>query len=164
MVSMLKCVHRCCNECAKNYFTIQISDRNITDAVCPYCKEPNLKDASEDEVLEYFSNLDIQLKALLDPPIHELFQRKLRDRTLMQDPNFKWCIQVTRDFIAIVSILISKSIEIMAVPFSVFERILRRSWPEASDLSRLSICHLCLLPKTGVYDIDTFFFEFVRNN
>jgi len=95
MVSMLKCVHRCCNECAKNYFTIQISDRNITDAVCPYCKEPNLKDASEDEVLEYFSNLDIQLKALLDPPIHELFQRKLRDRTLMQDPNFKWCIQVT---------------------------------------------------------------------
>lgn len=94
MVSMLKCVHRCCNECAKNYFTIQISDRNITDAVCPYCKEPNLKDASEDEVLEYFSNLDIQLKALLDPPIHELFQRKLRDRTLMQDPNFKWCIQV----------------------------------------------------------------------
>lgn len=94
MVSMLKCVHRCCNECAKNYFTIQISDRNITDAVCPYCKEPNLKDASEDEVLEYFSNLDIQLKALLDPPIHELFQRKLRDRTLMQDPNFKWCMQV----------------------------------------------------------------------
>ncbi|CAD1473557.1 unnamed protein product, partial [Heterotrigona itama] len=93
IVSMLKCVHRCCNECAKNYFTIQVSDRNITDAVCPFCKEPNLKDASEDEVLEYFSNLDIQLKTLLDPPIHELFQRKLRDRTLMQDPNFKWCIQ-----------------------------------------------------------------------
>ncbi|EFN80715.1 RING finger protein 31, partial [Harpegnathos saltator] len=100
MVSMLKCVHRCCNECAKNYFTIQISDRNITDAVCPYCKEPNLKDASEDEVLEYFSNLDIQLKALLDPPIHELFQRKLRDRTLMQDPNFKWCIQCSSGFYA----------------------------------------------------------------
>ncbi|KYQ52651.1 RING finger protein 31 [Trachymyrmex zeteki] len=100
IVSMLKCIHRCCNECAKNYFTIQISDRNITDAVCPYCKEPNLKDASEDEVLEYFSNLDIQLKTLLDPPIHELFQRKLRDRTLMQDPNFKWCIQCSSGFYA----------------------------------------------------------------
>ncbi|XP_039308774.1 E3 ubiquitin-protein ligase lubel isoform X3 [Solenopsis invicta] len=100
MVSMLKCTHRCCNDCAKNYFTIQISDRNITDAVCPYCKEPNLKDASEDEVLEYFSNLDIQLKTLLDPPIHELFQRKLRDRTLMQDPNFKWCIQCSSGFYA----------------------------------------------------------------
>ncbi|XP_029659743.1 uncharacterized protein LOC115233451 [Formica exsecta] len=100
MISMLKCIHRCCNECAKNYFTIQISDRNITDAVCPFCKEPNLKDASEDEVLEYFSNLDIQLKTLLDPPIHELFQRKLRDRTLMQDPNFKWCIQCSSGFYA----------------------------------------------------------------
>ncbi|XP_076282019.1 linear Ubiquitin E3 ligase isoform X3 [Lasioglossum baleicum] len=100
MTSMLKCTHRCCNECAKNYFTIQISDRNITDAVCPFCKEPELRDANEDEVLEYFSNLDIQLKTLLDPPIHELFQRKLRDRTLMQDPNFKWCIQCSSGFYA----------------------------------------------------------------
>lgn len=99
MISMLKCTHRCCNECAKNYFTIQISDRNIIDAVCPFCKEPNLRDANEDDVLEYFSNLDIQLKSLLDSPIHELFQRKLRDRTLMQDPNFKWCIQVILDVI-----------------------------------------------------------------
>ncbi|XP_015178743.1 PREDICTED: uncharacterized protein LOC107067604 [Polistes dominula] len=100
MISMLKCTHRCCNECAKNYFTIQISDRNIIDAVCPFCKEPNLRDANEDDVLEYFSNLDIQLKSLLDPPIHELFQRKLRDRTLMQDPNFKWCIQCSSGFYA----------------------------------------------------------------
>ncbi|XP_034940977.1 E3 ubiquitin-protein ligase lubel [Chelonus insularis] len=100
MVSMLKCIHRCCNECAKNYFTIQISDRNIMDAVCPFCKEPDLKDANEDDVLEYFSILDIQLKSLLDPPIHELFQRKLRDRTLMQDPNFKWCAQCESGFYA----------------------------------------------------------------
>ncbi|XP_035722285.1 E3 ubiquitin-protein ligase lubel-like isoform X6 [Vespa mandarinia] len=100
MISLLKCTHRCCNECVKNYFTIQISDRNIIDAVCPFCKEPNLRDANEDDVLEYFSNLDIQLKSLLDPPIHELFQRKLRDRTLMQDPNFKWCIQCSSGFYA----------------------------------------------------------------
>ncbi|KAK0182045.1 hypothetical protein PV327_000216 [Microctonus hyperodae] len=100
IISMLKCVHRCCNDCAKNYFTIQISDRNIMDAVCPFCKEPDLKDANEDEILEYFSILDIQLKSLLDPPIHELFQRKLRDRTLMQDPNFKWCAQCSSGFYA----------------------------------------------------------------
>ncbi|XP_058801962.1 E3 ubiquitin-protein ligase lubel-like isoform X1 [Phymastichus coffea] len=100
MISMLKCTHRCCNECAKNYFTIQISDRNIMDAVCPFCKQPNLIDATEDEVLEYFSILDIQMKTLLDSPIHELFQRKLRDRTLMQDPNFKWCVQCSSGFYA----------------------------------------------------------------
>lgn len=47
-----------------------------------------------DDVLEYFSNLDILLKNILDEKVHELFQSKLRDRTLIQDPNFKWCIQV----------------------------------------------------------------------
>ncbi|XP_051169969.1 E3 ubiquitin-protein ligase lubel isoform X2 [Leptopilina boulardi] len=100
MISMLKCTHRCCTDCAKNYFTIQISDRSITDAVCPYCKQPDLINATEDEILEYFSILDIQLKSFLDPPIHELFQRKLRDRTLMQDPNFKWCVQCSSGFYA----------------------------------------------------------------
>lgn len=89
---MLKCLHCCCKECAKNYFTIQITDRNINDAVCPFCKEPEMQ--NDDEALEYFSNLDILLKSFLDPPVHELFQRKLRDRTLMQDPNFKWCVKV----------------------------------------------------------------------
>lgn len=71
-------------------------DKNIADCVCPFCKMPEVhsSEVSEDDILEYFSNLDILLKGILDPDIHELFQRKLRDRTLMQDPNFKWCAQV----------------------------------------------------------------------
>lgn len=92
MVSMLKCEHRCCEDCAQNYFTLIVTDRTISDATCPFCKEPELVD--EDEALEYFSNLDILLKGILETDIHELFQRKLRDRTLMQDPNFKWCVKV----------------------------------------------------------------------
>lgn len=96
IVSMLKCTHSCCKECAKNYFTIQITDRSIGDCTCPFCKLPDLNssDLAEDDVLEYFSNLDILLKSILDEQVHELFQRKLRDRTLLQDPNFKWCVQV----------------------------------------------------------------------
>ena len=96
IVSMLKCTHTCCVECARNYFTIQITDRSIGDCVCPFCKMPELhgESATEDDVLEYFSNLDIVLKNILEEEVHELFQRKLRDRTLMQDPNFKWCVQV----------------------------------------------------------------------
>lgn len=99
---MLKCTHICCKGCAKNYFTIQVMDRSITDCVCPYCKVPELhdNDTTEDDILEYFSNLDILLKNILEPPIHELFQRKLRDRTLMQDPNFKWCVHCSSGFIA----------------------------------------------------------------
>lgn len=96
IVSMLKCTHSCCEECAKNYFTIQITDRSITDCSCPFCKLPDLNasDMTEDDALEYFSNLDILLKNIIAMDVHELFQRKLRDRTLMQDPNFKWCVQV----------------------------------------------------------------------
>lgn len=56
--------------------------------------------ANEDEVLEYFSNLDIFLKNIVEPDVHELFQRKLRDRSLIQDPNFKWCIQCSSGFFA----------------------------------------------------------------
>jgi E3 ubiquitin-protein ligase RNF31 len=103
MVSMLKCTHRCCKDCARNYFTIQIKDRTIADCICPYCKMPELHDPNvhEDEALDYFSNLDILLKNILDEEVHELFQRKLRDRTLLQDPNFKWCVQVSgaKDFL-----------------------------------------------------------------
>lgn len=50
--------------------------------------------------MEYFSNLDIFLKNILEPEVHELFQRKLRDRTLLKDPNFKWCIQCSSGFFA----------------------------------------------------------------
>lgn len=43
---------------------------------------------------EYLNNMDILLKNILDAEIHELFQRKLRDWTLMKDPNFRWCNKV----------------------------------------------------------------------
>ncbi|EDW51907.1 GM13847 [Drosophila sechellia] len=102
MVSMLKCLHKCCKQCAKSYFTVQITDRSINDCSCPFCKLPELSNEAqhEDEHLEYFSNLDIFLKSILDNDVHELFQRKLRDRSLLQDPNFKWCIQCSSGFFA----------------------------------------------------------------
>ncbi|XP_034471874.1 uncharacterized protein LOC117779704 [Drosophila innubila] len=102
IVSMLKCTHKCCKQCAKSYFTVQITDRSINDCSCPFCKQPELSNEveHEDEHLEYFSNLDIFLKSILDIDVHELFQRKLRDRTLLQDPNFKWCIQCSSGFFA----------------------------------------------------------------
>ena len=40
--------------------------------------------------------MDILLKNILDTETHELFQRKLRDWTLMKDPNFRWCNKVRR--------------------------------------------------------------------
>lgn len=82
----------------------QITDRSINDCNCPYCKLPELHGdiavSHEDEILEYFSNLDIFLKNIVEPEVHELFQRKLRDRSLIQDPHFKWCIQCSSGFFA----------------------------------------------------------------
>ncbi|XP_058446796.1 E3 ubiquitin-protein ligase lubel isoform X3 [Malaya genurostris] len=100
IISMLKCTHACCLDCAKVYFTEEIMHRSITNCNCPYCKEPDLNNASvtEDDVLEYFSNLDILLKTIVEEDVHDLFQRKLRDRTLMQDPNFKWCVDCSSGF------------------------------------------------------------------
>ncbi|XP_076048722.1 uncharacterized protein LOC143029731 [Oratosquilla oratoria] len=99
MVSMLHCIHRCCHDCAKTYFTFQIKTKNIREVRCPFCSEPDL-DASEEIATEYFNNLDILLKNILDSGTHELFQRKLRDWTLMKDPNFRWCNKCSSGFIA----------------------------------------------------------------
>ncbi|XP_037297749.1 E3 ubiquitin-protein ligase lubel isoform X2 [Manduca sexta] len=98
MVSMLRCTHRCCRECARHYFTVQITERSIADCVCPYCKVPDLENLPEDAWLEYFAHLDILLKTLLGTEVHELFQRKLRDRTLARDPNFRWCMECASGF------------------------------------------------------------------
>lgn len=98
MVSMLRCTHRCCRECARLYFTVQITERSIIDCVCPYCKLPELESLPEDAWLEYFAHLDILLKTLLETDVHELFQRKLRDRTLARDPNFRWCMECSSGF------------------------------------------------------------------
>ncbi|EAA43969.3 AGAP007788-PA, partial [Anopheles gambiae str. PEST] len=102
IISMLKCTHTCCFECAKEYFTQEITNRSITNCNCPYCKEPDLNgpEVTEDDVLEYFSNLDILLKNIVDEEVHDLFQRKIRDRTLTKDPNFKWCVHCSSGFFA----------------------------------------------------------------
>ena len=94
VIKMTHCEHSCCKDCATNFFSIVITDQNISQAVCPFCREPaNL--AEDDEVaFDYYAKLDQLLKDILEKDTHDLFQRKLRDRTLMKDPNFKWCYKV----------------------------------------------------------------------
>ncbi|XP_040575747.1 uncharacterized protein [Lepeophtheirus salmonis] len=97
------CEHQCCKECTKNYFTLIIKDRNINEASCPFCKEPSailIDESKEDEASNYFTKLDNILQPIVDKGIHDLFQRKLRDRILMKDPNFKWCNKCSSGFIA----------------------------------------------------------------
>lgn len=138
MISLLKCTDRCCRDCAKNYFTVQVMDKNIMDLACPFCQQPDLsgQDVTEDDVSDYFSNLDILLKGIVDFPIHELFQRKLRDRTLMQDPNFKWCVEVKWS-------LVYTGMAKFYFLFVVFFRLYSQSEADTPRVSGLQIGYLC---------------------
>lgn len=71
--------------------------KNIIFYRCPFCNEPsNLENPEDDDMASaYLAKLDILLKSILEQDVHDLFQRKLRDRTLMKDPNFKWCYKVS---------------------------------------------------------------------
>ncbi|ODM93807.1 E3 ubiquitin-protein ligase RNF31, partial [Orchesella cincta] len=99
MVSMLRCTHLCCRTCARDYFTVQVRDKTIVDATCPFCAEPSTLSDDAELATEYFNHLDILLKNLLDSKQHEMFQRKLRDWTLAKTPNFKWCSKCSSGFI-----------------------------------------------------------------
>ena len=35
------------------------------------------------------------MRGLVDSETHDLFQEKLRDRTLRKEPNFRWCAHVS---------------------------------------------------------------------
>ncbi|XP_013778597.1 uncharacterized protein LOC106463128 isoform X1 [Limulus polyphemus] len=98
MLAMFHCPHRACKECLKAYFTIQTRDRNIMELRCPFCNEPDL--SNEDVAQDYFNHMDQLLKNLVEPETHELFQKKLRDKVLMKDPNFHWCSQCSSGFIS----------------------------------------------------------------
>ena len=58
--------------------------------------EPKGLPDDDDLAANYFAKLDVILKPIVDQDVHDLFQRKIRDRTLMKDPNFKWCYKVSQ--------------------------------------------------------------------
>ena len=35
------------------------------------------------------------MRGLIEPGTHDLFQKKLRDRALRKEPNFRWCAHVS---------------------------------------------------------------------
>ncbi|XP_039610271.1 E3 ubiquitin-protein ligase lubel-like isoform X2 [Polypterus senegalus] len=90
IVTMTHCSCAFCEVCFRAYFSIVIKEKSIVDVVCPLCRKPDIK-AGGSEVMDYFNLLDTQIKHYLGEEIQELFQRKLRDRALLQMPNFCWC-------------------------------------------------------------------------
>ncbi|KAI1295593.1 E3 ubiquitin-protein ligase RNF31 [Halotydeus destructor] len=68
------------------------------DIECPYCPEPRLEADDEDGFYEYTSLLDQLVRSVVGPEVHELFQRKIRDSTLLNETDFRWCVNCSFGF------------------------------------------------------------------
>ncbi|KAM5158197.1 uncharacterized protein ACMZJ9_009450 [Mantella aurantiaca] len=92
IMKMIHCNCSVCTQCFIRYFSSIIKEKSIIHVVCPLCNKPELeKNGNSDESMEYFSLLDTQFRHHLDQETHDLFQTKLRDRALMEMPEFRWC-------------------------------------------------------------------------
>ncbi|XP_034410913.1 E3 ubiquitin-protein ligase RNF31 isoform X3 [Cyclopterus lumpus] len=80
IITMTHCSCFLCQTCFKTFFLSAIKEKSVDQLVCPQCGRPEVRGQGR---MEYFN--------LLDTQIHELFQRKLRDRALQDMPNFCWC-------------------------------------------------------------------------
>ncbi|XP_055006750.1 LOW QUALITY PROTEIN: E3 ubiquitin-protein ligase RNF31-like [Boleophthalmus pectinirostris] len=97
MRSLTSCQCSLCLECFQKHFTISVTEKHIRDMVCPVCDEPDINDP--DQLDNYFSTLDIQLRTCLTTEVYDLFHTKLTEHTLMKDPKFLWCCHCTSGFI-----------------------------------------------------------------
>ncbi|XP_047445804.1 E3 ubiquitin-protein ligase RNF31 isoform X2 [Mugil cephalus] len=92
IITMTHCSCFLCQACFKAFFSAAIKERSVDQLVCPQCGQPEVRgQGGLEESMDYFNLLDTQIRHFLPPQIHELFQRKLRDRALQEMPNFCWC-------------------------------------------------------------------------
>lgn len=94
IIVMITCQHYACHNCMKNYLQIQIREQQRLVIQCPFCNEPDIGAEQDEKVFEYLAIFDPFIRHIIDRDVYELFQRKMRDRALMRDPNFLWCIKV----------------------------------------------------------------------
>ncbi|XP_076023798.1 E3 ubiquitin-protein ligase RNF31 isoform X2 [Genypterus blacodes] len=92
IITMTHCSCCLCVSCFKSFFMLAILERSVDQLVCPQCGRPEVRgQGGMEEAMDYFNLLDTQIRHFLSPQIHELFQRKLRDRALQEMKNFCWC-------------------------------------------------------------------------
>ncbi|OCT97985.1 ring finger protein 31 S homeolog isoform X1 [Xenopus laevis] len=97
MRSLTSCECCICPDCFRTHFTVAVKEKHIRDMICPACEAPEI--SNEDELLHYFSTLDILLRDTLEVDAYNLFHKKLTERTLMKDPKFLWCTHCSFGFI-----------------------------------------------------------------
>ncbi|XP_072169419.1 uncharacterized protein [Diadema setosum] len=97
LMTLIHCQCMLCSECVTQHFEIIARDKSIMKGRCPACDQPDLDDPAV--AADYFQFLDMLLRDMLSEEVLALFQRKLRDWNLMQDPYFCWCAHCNSGFI-----------------------------------------------------------------
>lgn len=88
---------RYCLSCLEQHLTICVNDKNIRDIVCPVCSKPEYG-SDEETKTNFINHVDVILRNMPNSRVHEIFQQKLRDFTLMRLPNFRWCSHCSGGF------------------------------------------------------------------
>ena len=86
---MPSCAHVSCRNCAVNYFSSTLRDKPIEDAKCPFCRAPEDIESDETKAQEYFQTLGTLLESVLEKEDFALFKKKVREHSIMKDPNFR---------------------------------------------------------------------------
>ncbi len=64
------------------------------DATCPFCQEPSEIGADDEKAADYFAKLGDVLQPILEEDVMKTLRRKVREHSIMKDPNFRWCYKV----------------------------------------------------------------------
>lgn len=88
---------RYCLSCLEQHLTICVNDKNFRDIVCPVCSKPEYG-SDEETKTNFINHVDAILRNMPNSRVHEIFQQKLRDFTLMRLPNFRWCSHCSGGF------------------------------------------------------------------
>ncbi|XP_013855228.1 E3 ubiquitin-protein ligase RNF31 isoform X3 [Austrofundulus limnaeus] len=92
MITMTHCSCFLCQKCFISFFSVTIRESSVQQLTCPLCRRPELPvQGCLEGAVDYFNLLDTQIRHFLPAELHELFQRKLRDRALQDMPSFCWC-------------------------------------------------------------------------
>ncbi|KAM4728712.1 E3 ubiquitin-protein ligase RNF31 isoform 2-T2 [Anableps anableps] len=92
IITMTHCSCFLCQSCFTSCFSVAIKERAVHQLTCPQCGQPEIRgQGALEDSMDYFNLLDTQIRHFLSPDLHELFQRKLRDRALQEMPHFRWC-------------------------------------------------------------------------
>ena len=98
MINMVHCDHAVCKECFIQHFSLVVGEKSIKHCNCLVCGQPDMSSETIDMdlYLQLFSGL---IQVHMNKEQYNLFMQKINERTMMKDPNFRWCIKVSLMYI-----------------------------------------------------------------